>query len=424
MFRGLLMSSALLALCAIVPHGRAQEASRDATSDVAAEAAAPTFGAMRRPEVRVGLHVSGEPSNAVREVRALLEADLQLVPAIVVTRPGSGRDARAYVRPQGDGFAISLEVDGTDETTPLFVSHRGNELRALGHAVARDLALALTGERPSFEGRLAFARRDPGRRKQVFVAEWDGFAPRRVSSEHASALLPGFVGAVLWWSVLEPHRTFLTHEHAAGGVVMESGGTDMGIASCNDALVLSSSRSGDAEVWLAQRDGTSLRRLTEHPGIDVSPSCAGDRLAFVSDRDGTPRVHLGRLGTDGTLTSSVAITSPGETQTPSLCQSSRGLLLAYTRLGGAMRVEMLDVDRGQRRVLSPPGMAAKDPSFSPDCRFVAYVARGRGVVVASVDDPTRHRLVISGAAETVRWGPPARALPVTSERASALAPPR
>jgi hypothetical protein len=69
-------------------------------------------------------------------------------------------------------------------------------------------------------------------------------------------------------------------------------------------------------------------------------------------------------------------------------------------------------------------MAAKDPSFSPDCRFVAYVARGRGVVVASVDDPTRHRLVIAGAAETVRWGPPARALPVTSERASALAAPR
>lgn len=422
MYRGSLLSSVLLALCAIVPNGRAQE--------VAVEAAAPTFGAVRRPDVRVGLHVSGEPSNAVREVRALLEADLQLVPAITVVRPGTSRDARVYVRPQGDAYAISLEVDGTDETTPLFVSHRGNELRALGHAIARDLTLTLTGERPSFEGRLAFARREPGRRKQVWVAEWDGFSPRRVSSEHASALLPGFVGAVLWWSVLEPHRTFLTHEHAAGGVVMESGGTDMGIASCGDDLVLSSSRSGDAEVWLARRDGSSLQRLTDNSGIDVSPSCAGDRLAFVSDRDGTPRVYLGRLSSSGSqgpersLTSAVAVTSPGETQTPSLCQSSRGLLLAYTRLGGAMRVEMLDVDRGQRRVLSPPGVSAKDPSFSPDCRFVAYVARGRGVMVASVDDPTRNRVVVQGAAETVRWGPPPRAVPLTSERASALSPPR
>jgi Tol biopolymer transport system component len=235
------------------------------------------------------------------------------------------------------------------------------------------------------------------------------------------------VGPVLWWSVLEPHGTYLTHERAGGRAVMESSGTDMGIAGCGLGLVLSSSRSGDAEVWWARHDGSDLRQLTTHAGIDVSPTCADGRLAFVSNRDGTPRVFLSSFaGTarDLAITTPIAATSAGETQTPSLCHSSRGLLLAYTRLGGAMRVELLDVTRGQRRVLSPPGWAAKDPSFSPDCRFVAYVARGQGIVVASVDDPTRRRVVLSGAAETVRWGPAPEPLGVVSEHADALAAPR
>ncbi|MCB9622161.1 MAG: hypothetical protein H6723_02370 [Sandaracinus sp.] len=416
MIRALRLASLLCVLAALAPGSHAQAP--------VPEAASPTFGATRRPAVRVGLHVAGEPSSAVRELRSVLENDLAWVPALDVGRPGRGREARVYVRPQGPGFAVSLEVDGNDQTTPVFVSHRGQELRALGHAAASDLVLSLTGERPSFEGRLAFARREPGRRKQIWVAEWDGFAPRRVSSERHTALLPGFVGPVLWWSVLEPHRSFLTHEHAAGGVVMESGGTDMGIAGCGDGLVLSSSRSGDSEVWWARSDGSALRRLTEHAGIDVSPSCAAGRMAFVSDRDGTPRVFLSRLRAEGGLDAVTPATAPGETQTPTLCASARGTLLAYTRLGGAMRVELLDVDRGHRRVVSPPGWAAKDPSFSPDCRLLAYVARGRGVVVASVDDPTRHRVVVPGAAETVRWGPPPAAVPVTAERADALAAPR
>ena len=39
-------------------------------------------------------------------------------------------------------------------------------------------------------------------------------------------------------------------------------------------------------------DGSGLRRLTNHPEIDVTPtwSPTGNQIAFTSDRTGTPQI--------------------------------------------------------------------------------------------------------------------------------------
>ena len=60
-----------------------------------------------------------------------------------------------------------------------------------------------------------------------------------------------------------------------------------------------STRDGNPEIYVVNRDGSNLRRLTNHPGIDITPtwSPSGTQIAFTSDRTGTPQIYV--VGADG-----------------------------------------------------------------------------------------------------------------------------
>ena len=57
-------------------------------------------------------------------------------------------------------------------------------------------------------------------------------------------------------------------------------------------IVFTSSREGNPELYIINRDGSGLRRLTNHPAIDTSPtwSPTGTQIAFTSDRAGQPQL--------------------------------------------------------------------------------------------------------------------------------------
>ena len=65
------------------------------------------------------------------------------------------------------------------------------------------------------------------------------------------------------------------------------------------ALAFTSTRDGNPEIYVVNRDGSNVRRLTNHPGIDTTPtwSPSGTQIAFTSDRTGTPQIYI--VGADG-----------------------------------------------------------------------------------------------------------------------------
>ena len=62
-----------------------------------------------------------------------------------------------------------------------------------------------------------------------------------------------------------------------------------------------SNRTGTADVYLMDIDGSNQRLLTSHPGSDSQPEFSPDAsmLAFVSRRDGNPDIHLMRAAPEG-----------------------------------------------------------------------------------------------------------------------------
>ncbi len=61
-----------------------------------------------------------------------------------------------------------------------------------------------------------------------------------------------------------------------------------------ERIAFVSNRGDNVDVYVTHADGTSVRRLTEHPRRDEAPawSLDGTQIAFVSDRDRNGRLCL------------------------------------------------------------------------------------------------------------------------------------
>src|SRR3546814_14722519 len=61
-----------------------------------------------------------------------------------------------------------------------------------------------------------------------------------------------------------------------------------------DAVIMSMSRDGNADVYTMDLRTRQSRRLTEHPAIDTSPSYspAAQQIVFHSDRGGSQQLYV------------------------------------------------------------------------------------------------------------------------------------
>lgn len=304
------------------------------------------------------------------------------------------------------GSAVSVELrlyeiakGSTPTLKKTYRSSTGN-VRTIMHRFANEVLRVLTGEAGAFDSRLTFARRLGPGRKDVYVSDFDGHGLGRVSSGKGIAMLPNFGPGGIWYSILTKYGMYLTRSGAKDQPVVKGKGMNMGVAACGGRLYFSSTRSGNAEIYSSNADGSDLRQLTHHRGIDVSPACGPTgKLAFVSNREGSPQVFT--MGTDGSGVK--RITYRGNyNQTPAWCPDPKKPLLAFTGRSGDYDIFTINLQTGEYIRLTQGQGSNKDPAFSPDCRMVAF-ASSRGGIFISSPEGLNHNLVVKGGAETVRW---------------------
>lgn len=93
-------------------------------------------------------------------------------------------------------------------------------------------------------------------------------------------------------------------------------------------------------------DGTGLRRLTETEATNTMPSfsSSGDRVAFVSTRDGDYEIYILDLEDDGSPSDVRRVTnSPGRDMHPKFSPDDKWLLFASQRGGFNDEVPLLRV---------------------------------------------------------------------------------
>ncbi len=276
------------------------------------------------------------------------------------------------------------------------------ELRGFMHQFAHEVLQVLTGRAGAFGTRIVFARRRGPGRKDIMVATFDGDRVSRVSSGRGIAMLPAFGRGGVWYSILTENGMFITRTGVDERPLIDGDGLNMGVSVCGSRVFFSSTRDGNAEIYSADLDGSDVRRLTNHPGIDVSPACGGPggQIAFVSTRHGSPQIFT--MGASGGEPTRVTFRG-AHNQTPAWCpRNDDGPLLAFTGQSGGFDVFTVNLRTQQYTRLTQGQGTNKDPAFSPDCRMIAFYS-SRGGIFLSSPEGLNQNLVIPGHAETLRW---------------------
>ena len=310
-----------------------------------------------------------------------------------ITRTGNQIrvEMRLYELSRGDTATLSRTYTGN-----------ASELRGFMHDFANEVVRVLTGQAGAFGTRITFARRVREGRKDVYVASFDGHSVARVSSGRGVAMLPSFGPGGIWYSVLTEAGMFITHSGTEERPIIDAPESiNMGVSVCGGRAYFTSTRDGNAEIYSSATDGTDLRRLTDNPGIDVSPACGGPggQIAFVSNRQGSPQIfamnaqggNVRRLTYRGSYN-----------QTPAWCPDASQNLLAFTGRSGGLDVFTVNIATQQYTRITQGQGVNKDPAFSPDCRMLAFYST-RGGIFMSNPEGLNQQLVIPGVAETLRW---------------------
>jgi TolB protein len=141
-------------------------------------------------------------------------------------------------------------------------------------------------------------------------------------------------------------------------------------------IAFTSTRDGNAEVYIMNRDGSGLRRLTNHPSDDLTPtwSPTGNQIAFVSDRTGRPQIYV--INVDGTGLQ--RITQESHADRPTWSPAPLNEIAYSSRSGAGNIIKIFDFATRSTRPLTDPVGNNESPAFSPNGRHVAFVSSRAG----------------------------------------------
>jgi TolB protein len=318
-----------------------------------------------------------------RELAELFVFDLGLAGPFNVSAPAAGTAGANLVLKSAytvNGTALTLECRLFDPVLNRELAAKRytgalKELRRMGHAFSDEVMRVFTGEKGPFTGKIAYVTKLSGN-KEIFVMDYDGRNPQRVSNNGSINLNPEFAPSgreIIYTSYKKGNPDLYRRELFTGAearISARPGLNAMGAyAPDGNRIALVLTKDGNSEIHLISKDGKELARLTRNPAIDVSPAWSPDgaKLVFVSDRLGKPQLFI--MDADGGNVRRLT-TSGSYNVTPRW--SPKGNRIVYARQGGGgFQIYAINPDGTQDAQLTTLG-SNEHPRWSPDGRFIVF----------------------------------------------------
>jgi len=141
-------------------------------------------------------------------------------------------------------------------------------------------------------------------------------------------------------------------------------------------LAFTTNRDHNNEIYVVNRDGTNLRRLTNHPAIDVTPtwSPTGNQIAFTSDRTGSPQIWI--MNADGPEPQ--RITNEGFCDRPTWSPAPFNEIAYASRNGAGFDIKVFDFASRTSKTITDGIGSNESPAFSPNGRHIAFTSTRAG----------------------------------------------
>lgn len=336
---------------------------------------------------------------------------------LVVTRAeaGAGGDlnveAHVYFVDSGQKM-LSKRYSGRAENPRIFAHRASDDIMTLTQyaGVART-RVAFVSDRDATKER---------RSKEIYIVDYDGFNPRRVTVNNSINILPTWTpdgGGIAYVSYRQGsplvYLARIFEGRSVANLTGERGDAQaMAAAVSPDGkrLAFSSTRAGSSDVWVSGIDGAGARRLTTTQASDTAPcwSPTGSEIAFTSNRTGTPQIWvMDAEGLNVRRLTSIGNYNDGCSWNPSKQYGE----IAYTaRLeAGGFDIAVLDLATRQVRQITQGRGSCEYPSWAPNGRHLVFSCKRADRWELTISDREGRSLttLATGPGNNVQpdWGP-------------------
>jgi TolB protein len=305
------------------------------------------------------------------------------------------------VQRQGDTFRVAVTLFGVKARDAAFAREYTASVanpRFFAHTISDeifDLQLKLAGVARS---KIAFVSDRDGERlkgtievravKEIYIGDYDGANQRRFTVNHNLNINPA-------WSPDGRSLAFASYARGIPDIFIANiyQGTEPerplrgGKGEENFLPVFSpdgtkvafqSNRDGNAEIYVMNRDGSGVRRITNHPLSDGTPtwSPSGTQIAFVSDRTGSPQIYV--VDADGLNFRPLTVGLESYCDRPTWSPPPFNEIAYSARTGGGFDLKIIDLATRERRQVTFGEGSNESPAYAANGRHLAFSSTRAG----------------------------------------------
>jgi TolB protein len=282
-------------------------------------------------------------------------------------------------------------------------------LRLMAHRMS-DEVLTMFGETPFFQTKISFISNRDGN-DELYMMDYDGSNQTRLTFNELLDYMPAWTAdsrkiaytsyrgdkATLWlYSIYEGTRTMVFDQGTTYAPSFSPDGRKMAFCSTEDE--------GNSEIYVANSDGSNVRRLTFNKAIDTAPTWSPNsrQIAFTSDRGGTPQIYI--MDAEG---SNIERVSFGGNYHDGPSWSPKANMIAYvSRVNQVFDIYVLNRDTNRIIKLTESNYRNESPTWSPDGRHIVFASNRSGTIqlwTIDYDGTNLRRLTSTGENKLPDW---------------------
>ncbi len=280
-------------------------------------------------------------------------------------------------------------------------------LRLMVHRWADELVSRYTGDPGIARTKIAYVSEDANGNRDLYVMDYDGYGPKRVTADHRLSLMPA-------WSPDQRSVVYTTYKknnqeivqlHLASGskkslVNAQSLNITPAFSPNGKLLAFASASEGNSDIYALDVVTQEKVKLTFDSSADLSPTWSpnGREIAFTSDRGGRPQIYL--MSADGSNVR--RLTFDGD-YNAAPAWSPRGDWIVYVcqlpNLGFKLCRITPDGQKRARITSGPSNEIDDSPSWAPDGRHLVFSSTRSGkshIYMVNMDGTGLEQLTFGG----------------------------